>query len=43
VLVQLDFYRQGLGQRSRRVSDEIIEAEFKETAPTIAGPDGDEQ
>ena len=43
VLAQLDFYRQGLGQRLRRVSDEIIDAEFKETAPTIAGPDGDEQ
>jgi hypothetical protein len=43
VLVQLDFYRQGLGQRLRQVSDEIIDAEFKETAPSIAGPDGDEQ
>ena len=44
VLAQLDFYRQGLGQRLRRVSDEIIDAEFKETAaPSIAGPDGDAQ
>ena len=31
VLAQIDFYRQGLGQRLRRVSDEIIDAEFKET------------
>ena len=31
VLAQLDFYRQGLGQRLRRVSDEIVDAEFKET------------
>jgi hypothetical protein len=41
VLVQLDFYRQGLGQRARRVSDEIIDAEFKEAnhkAPSIVGP-----
>ena len=40
-LAQIDFYRQGLGQRLRRVSDEIIDAEFKEThqeAPSIAGP-----
>ena len=43
VLAQLDFYRQGLGQRLRQVSDEIIDAEFKETAPSITGPDGDEQ
>lgn len=43
VLVQLDFYRQGLGQRLRRISDEFIDAEFKETAPSLAGPDGDEQ
>jgi hypothetical protein len=42
-LAQIDFYRQGLGQRLRRVSDEIIDAEFKETAPSIAGPDGDAQ
>jgi len=42
VLAQIEFYRQGLGQRLRRVSDEIIDAEFKEThqalAPSIAGP-----
>ena len=40
-LAQIDFYRQGLGQRLRRLSDEIIDAEFKEThqeAPSIAGP-----
>ena len=43
VLVQLDFYRQGLGQRLRRISDEFIDAEFKETAPSLGGPDGDEQ
>ena len=46
VLAQIDFYRQGLGQRLRRVPDEIIDAEFKETdqeAPSITGPDGDAQ
>lgn len=47
-LEQLDFYRQGLGQRLRSVSDEIIEADFTETvhdAPSLAGPgsDGDTQ
>ena len=43
-LRQFDFYRHGLGQQLRRVSDEIIDAEFSETkheAPSLAGPDGD--
>jgi hypothetical protein len=46
VLRQLEFYRQGLGQHLRRVSDAIIDGEFSETeheAPSLAGPDGDEQ
>ena len=41
-LAQIEFYRQGLGQRLRRVSDEIIDGQFSEThqaAPSIAGPD----
>ena len=41
-LRQIDFHRQGL---ARRVSDNIIEGEFSETkheAPSIAGPDDDE-
>ena len=45
-LRQIDFYRQGLGQQLRRVSDEIIDAEFSETkheAPSLAGPGGDAQ
>ena len=42
VLVQLDFYRQGLGHFAPDL-DEFIDAEFKETAPSLAGPDGDEQ
>jgi hypothetical protein len=44
-LCQTDFYRQGLGQHLRGVSDEIIDAEFSETkheAPSLAGP-GDAQ
>jgi hypothetical protein len=44
-LTQFEFCRQGLGQHLRRVSDEIIEGEFSETkheAPSIAGPDNDE-
>ena len=46
VLAQIEFYRQGLGQRLRRVSDEIIDGQFSEThhaAPSIAGPDEDAQ
>ena len=41
VIEQIEFYRRGLGQHLRRVSDEIIDAEFSETkqeAPSIAGP-----
>jgi len=41
VLVQMRLYREGLDQRARQASDEIIEAEFQETneeAPSIAGP-----
>ena len=30
VLEQIDLYRVGLGERLRRVSDEIIDAEFSE-------------
>jgi hypothetical protein len=44
-LYQIEFYGQGLGQHLRRVSDEIIDAEFSETrheAPSLAGP-GDAQ
>ena len=43
VLAQLELYRQGLGQRARRVSDEIIDAEFEDathTVPSIAPVDG---
>jgi hypothetical protein len=46
VFRQIEFYRQGLGQDMRRVSDEIIDAEFGETkheAPSLAGPGGDAQ
>ena len=42
VLEQIELYRQGLGNHLRRVSDEMIDAEFSETtheAPSIAGPD----
>jgi len=42
MLALIEVYRQGLGQRARQASDEIIEAEFQETsaeAPSIAGPD----
>ena len=44
-LRQIDLHRQGIGQQARRISDEIIDAEFSETkheAPSIAGPDHDE-
>lgn len=37
-LAQIDFYRQGLGERLRRASVEIIDGEFRETAPSIVGP-----
>ena len=43
VLAQLELYRQGLGQRARRVSDEIIDAEFEDAThkvPSIAPVDG---
>ena len=46
LLKQLDFYREGLGQHLRRVSDDIIEGEFSETkveAPSITGPDAGAQ
>jgi hypothetical protein len=41
VLEQIEFYRHGLGQHLRRISDDIIDGEFSETkqeAPSIAGP-----
>jgi len=41
MLALIEVYRQGLGQRARQASDEIIEAEFQEStveAPAIAGP-----
>jgi hypothetical protein len=41
VIEQIEFYRHGLGQHLRHVSDEIIDGEFSETkqeAPSIAGP-----
>ena len=38
VLRQIDFYRQGLGQHLRRVSDEIIDAVFSETRSTRRRP-----
>ena len=43
VLKQLDLYEQGLGSRLRRVADEIIDADFRETTEepvSIQGPDG---
>jgi len=41
VIEQFEFYRRGLGQHLRQISDDIIEVEFSETkqeAPSIAGP-----
>jgi hypothetical protein len=41
VIEQIEFYRHGLGQHLRQISDEIIDGEFSETkqeAPSIAGP-----
>lgn len=41
VLEQIEFYRRGLGQHLRQISDDIIDGEFSETqqaAPSIAGP-----
>jgi hypothetical protein len=41
VLEQIEFYRQGLGQHLRQISDNIIDGEFSETkeeALSIAGP-----
>jgi hypothetical protein len=41
-LKQFDFYEQGLGSRARRVADDIIDGEFRETTEepvTIQGPD----
>lgn len=40
VLEQIDLYRVGLGERLRRVSDEIIDAEFSEAElPSLAPAD----
>jgi hypothetical protein len=41
VIEQIEFYRHGLGQHLRQISDDIIDGEFSETkeaAPSIAGP-----
>jgi hypothetical protein len=41
VIEQIEFYRRGLGQHLRQISDDIIDGEFSETrheAPSIAGP-----
>src|SRR5262249_54740573 len=38
VLEQIEFYRRGLGQHLRQISDDIIDGEYSE-APSIAGPD----
>jgi hypothetical protein len=46
LLEQIDTLVQGLGQRFRRASDHIIEAEFteaKQEAPSITSPGGDAQ
>jgi hypothetical protein len=46
VLKQLDLYEQGLGSRLRRVADDIIDCEFRETTEdpvSVPGPDGDAQ
>jgi len=43
VLKQLDLYEQGLGSRLRRVADDVIEGEFRETTEepvSIQGPHG---
>jgi hypothetical protein len=41
VIEQIEFYRRGLGQHLRQISNDIIDGEFSETqqaAPSIAGP-----
>jgi hypothetical protein len=42
-LVQIEFYRRGLGQHLRQMSDDIIEGEYRHEAPSIAGPGDGEQ
>ena len=45
-LRQLDFYHHGLGERLRRITDQIIDAEISQPelpAPSIAGPTEDGQ
>ena len=40
-LKEIEFYREGLGQQLRQISDDIIDGEFSDTiqlAPSIAGP-----
>jgi hypothetical protein len=46
VIEQIEFYRRGLGQHLRQISDDIIDGEFSETrreAPSITGPGGGAQ